>query len=126
MLILMIDIDLLGLVYWWGLSINAITICIIVMSIGLAVDYNVHIVHCWLTVTEKEGKSRIVLAMDEIGVSVLHGAISTFLAVIIMAFGKNFVFEVFFKLFIGIILYGVSHGLILCPIILSFLNRKNY
>ena len=40
-----------------------------------------------------------------------------------MAFGKNYVFEVFFKLFLGIILYGISHGLVLCPIILSFMNK---
>ena len=86
--IIMIDVDLLGLIKWWGLTVNAVTIIIVVMAIGLAVDYNAHIVHSWLTCKEaKANKTKIMIAIDEIGVSVLHGAISTFLAVVVMSFG---------------------------------------
>ena len=74
---------------------------------------------CWLTVSADERKTRTMKAIDEIGVSVLHGAISTFLAVLLLAFGKNYVFKLFFRLFFGIIIFGIAHGLILLPIILS-------
>lgn len=62
-------------------------------------------------------------AVDEIGVSVLHGAISTFLAVIVMSFGSTYVFEVFFKLFFGIIVFGITHGMMLLPVILSLIEK---
>ena len=92
LVILMIDIELLGLIYWWGLTINVVTISIIVISVGLAVDYNAHIVHSWLTVQPKITKTKITIAVDQIGVSVLHGGISTFLAILILPFGKSYIF----------------------------------
>ena len=64
-----------------------------------------------------------MVAFDEIGVSVLHGAFSTLLMVIVTAFGDNYIFKIFFKLFFGIIILGISHGLIVLPIILKFLER---
>ena len=92
-------------------------------SIGLAVDYTAHIVHCWLRASSFERKgitfSKTMVAIDDIGVSVLHGAISTLLMVLITAFADNYIFEVFFKLFLGIIILGIVHGLFLLPVILK-------
>lgn len=56
------------------------------------------------------------------GSSVFHGAVSTFLAIIILAFSKSYIFEVFFKMWFGIIIFGVANGFILLPVLLSFIG----
>ena len=53
------------------------------------------------------------------GSSVIHGGVSTFLAIIVLAAAKSYVFVVFFRLWVGIIAFGMSNGFILLPIILS-------
>lgn len=51
---------------------------------------------------------RIGRALGEIGPSVVVGAITTFLGVMVMAFASNAIFRVFFKMFLIIITFGVS------------------
>lgn len=56
------------------------------------------------------------------GSSVVHGGISTFLAVLVLSMAKSYIFVVFFKLWFGIVVFGMSNGFILLPIILSFVG----
>merc|ERR1719411_1204264 len=36
-------VDVLGFMYFWGLTIDAVTVCYTVIAIGLAVDYSAHV-----------------------------------------------------------------------------------
>ena len=56
------------------------------------------------------------------GSSVLHGGTSTFLAVSVLGGAKSYIFVVFFKMWFGIIIFGMANGFILLPIILSFIG----
>jgi hypothetical protein len=56
------------------------------------------------------------------GSSVFHGAFSTFLAILPLAFSASYIFVVFFKMWFGIIIYGVANGFILLPVMLSFIG----
>ena len=47
------------------------------------------------------------------GSSVFHGGFSTLLAVSVMAFAKNYTFEVFFKTWSIMIIFGMLNGIIL-------------
>ena len=49
-IIALVDLELLGLIYWWGLTINIMTITWLMVSIRIAVDYTAHITHYWLRV----------------------------------------------------------------------------
>ena len=42
------DLDVLALSYYWGLTLNAVTVVNIVLAVGLAVDYSAHIAHSYL------------------------------------------------------------------------------
>ena len=35
---------------------------------------------------------------------------------------KTYIFEVFYKLWFGIILFGLAHGFLLLPVVLSFIG----
>jgi len=56
------------------------------------------------------------------GSSVIHGGFSTFLAIAVLGAAKSYIFVVFFRLWFGIIIFGMANGFILLPIILSFIG----
>ena len=46
--VIMVDIDILGLMHMWGLTIDSVTIINLVLAVGLAVDYSAHIAHAFV------------------------------------------------------------------------------
>lgn len=56
------------------------------------------------------------------GSSVFHGGFSTFLAIIALSAAQSYIFVVFFRLWFGIIVFGMANGFLLLPVILSFIG----
>ena len=56
------------------------------------------------------------------GTAVVHGAFSTFLAVLVLSASKSYIFRIFFKQFFGICVFGAAHGLVLLPTLLSLIG----
>ena len=56
------------------------------------------------------------------GPSVFHGGFSTFAAIIVTAPSQSYIFVVFFRLWASILFFGLMNGLILLPVILSFIG----
>jgi len=88
-------------------------------------------VHCYLVVVPPPGKCKTLFekrvykarkALGQIGSSIFHGGFSTFLAIVVLAGSKTYIFIVFFKAWFGIIIFGMSNGFILLPVILSYLG----
>ena len=59
------------------------------------------------------------------GSSVFHGGFSTFLAIVTLAPSKTYIFVVFFRLWFGIIIFGMANGFMLLPVILSFIGQTD-
>lgn len=128
--VLLVDFFLVALIYYWGLTFNTVVVINIVIAIGLAVDYSAHISHTYLTVVpppelqtnaeKRMFKARAALA--QMGSSVFHGGFSTFLAIITLSAAKSYIFKVFFKLWFGIIVFGMANGFLLLPVILSLVG----
>ena len=59
------------------------------------------------------------------GSSVFHGGFSTLLSISALAPSSSYVFVVFFKLWVGIIVFGMSCGFFLLPVILTFIGPVN-
>jgi hypothetical protein len=61
---------------------------------------------------------------EEMGVNVASGGLTTFAGVCVLGFSNSEVFRVFFKMFVGIVGFGLVHGLVLMPVLLSLLIRN--
>jgi len=59
------------------------------------------------------------------GTSVFHGAASTFLAIVVLSPSASYVFQTFFQMWFGIIIYGMGNGFILLPVLLSLIGPLN-
>eukprot|EP00732_Lithocolla_globosa_P000739 Lithocolla_globosa_v1_NODE_277_length_4701_cov_11.244081.p1 type:complete len:945 gc:universal NODE_277_length_4701_cov_11.244081:4573-1739(-) len=118
-------IMILGGMYLWGLSLDSVTVVNLVLAIGLSVDYTVHMAHCFML---KKGtrNERVIQAYGDIAVGVLCGATATLLAVLVLAFSSSYVFVVLFRQFLLVVIFGVFHGMIVLPILLSLVGPEPY
>jgi hypothetical protein len=73
--------------------------------------------------TESGGREeRVSHTLTNIGPAVLNGGVSTFLAFILLAPSKSHVFSSFFKIFFLVVTFGLYHGLVFLPVLLSLIG----
>jgi len=122
-LICLLYVDLLGFMQWAGLSINVVSYVSLVMSIGLLVDF---IMHVLLRYYECPGNrhEKVVETLRTMGSSILIGGMSTLLGTIPLAFAANALFTTVFFAFLGLVVMGMTHGLILLPVVLSMIGPE--
>ena len=120
-LITILYVDLMGILRWAGYSISPITTVALVISIGLLVDYVLHIL---VRFYESDGNrtQRAQNAVLSIGPAVLKGALTTLLGTVPLAFSTSTQFQALFASFLTIVLLGAVHGLIVVPMLLSYLG----
>ncbi|XP_066584061.1 patched domain-containing protein 3-like [Prorops nasuta] len=128
--VLLTLLDVCGFMFFWGLSIDIVSCIGLELAVGLSVDYAAHVAHAFLnansTKSGQEGRTeRILISMRHIGAAVAYGAGSTLLALSMLAFSDAYVFQSFFKIFLLVILFGLWHGLILLPVILSTIGPRS-
>ena len=60
------------------------------------------------------------------GSSVLHGGMSTYVAILVLSQAKLYSVIIFFRVWVCIIGYGLLNGIVLLPVILSFIGPVDY
>merc|ERR1719152_118354 len=116
--ILVSIVDLVGFLYWWAVSVSGVSSIYILICIGLAVDYAAHVAHCFNTCSGSS-RERAIQALQRIGPSTFNAIVSTFIAVVILAFSQSYVFRIFFKALFLVTVVGGMHGLWLLPVLLA-------
>lgn len=94
-------------------------------SIGLLVDFIMHVLLRYYESTEKtrEGKTRD--ALESMGSSLLLGGLSTFLGIMPLAFSTSQLLRSVFISYAGMIGIGLTHGLVVLPVILSLVGTTD-
>ena len=89
------------------------------MSIGLLVDFNMHILLRYYEAPCCTRDDKVKDALQTMGSSVMIGGFSTLLGVLPLIFSSSELMATLFYGFVGMVVLGCSHGLILLPVLLS-------
>jgi Niemann-Pick C1 protein len=119
-------IEILGFMHAFGIVIDSVSVINTVLAVGLSVDYSAHIGHSFMTKRGDDKNARTTEALADMGPAVLSGAISTFLAVVVLLFSSSYVFVVLSTQFALTVGLGILHGLLLLPVMLSVLGPTSH
>lgn len=122
MTVLIVNVDLWGIMGYWGIYVNAVSVVNIVMAVGISVEFCIHIVRAFLIAPSRSGIERTKFALCEIGSSVFSGiTLTKFAGVVPLAFAHSQIFVIYyFKMYFSLVLLGAFHGLAFLPCLLSF------
>ena len=112
----------LGLLRFCGVTVNAVSYMAVMMSIGLLVDFIMHLLLRFLESNEETREEKARDALQSMGSSLLLGGLSTFLGIMPLAFSTSKLLSTVFTAFVLMIILGLSHGLILLPVLLSLVG----
>jgi predicted RND superfamily exporter protein len=123
--IALLDVCLLGGIWWTGDFINMVTAINLLLALGLSIDYAAHICHSFM-IQRGTRDERARLALQHIGASVFNGGFTTFLATMMLSVSESYVFQVFFRMLVLIVVLAQWFGLIFLPVLLSFVGPPPY
>jgi len=114
-------LNVFGMAYWWGVQINFVVTVFLLIAIGLSVDYSAHIGHAF---KEAHGTAseRVISALTGTGPPVFNAIFSTFLSILILWNAQTYIFQVFFQMFTLTTVFGGFNGLVVLPVILTFIG----
>lgn len=120
-MIVCLYIDMLGYISYTNVHVNAISYVQLVMSIGLMVDFIMHIL---MRYYECKGtrKERVKETLQTMGSSIFVGGVSSLLGVCLLAFSTSEILRLVFVAVLGLVILGILHGLVFLPVILSLIG----
>ena len=125
----MILIDIGGIMYFAGITLNAVSLVNLVICVGISVEFCIHIVRKFTFIdrdTEINNNARVLFAMKTVGKSVFWGiTLTKIIGVSVLSFAKSKIFEVFyFRMWFALIIISSIHALVVLPVMLSMYGGK--
>ncbi|XP_076151353.1 protein patched homolog 1 [Alosa pseudoharengus] len=118
----MMTVELFGIMGLIGIKLSAIPVVILIASVGIGVEFTVHIALGFLTAIG-DRNTRSAVSLEQMFAPVMDGAISTLLGVLMLAGSEfDFIMRYFFAVLAILTLLGILNGLVLLPVLLSLMG----
>ena len=119
--LVVIDVSILAFSSYLGCTLSVVYFTCLIMSVGLSVDYCLHIAHGFEEAT-RSSAARVRSALEGFGPSVLKGALTTFLGILLLRFTNSSAFRLFFTVLFLTVVFGLVTGLLLLPVLMSLVH----
>jgi len=112
-----------GYISYSGINVNAISYVQLVMSIGLMVDFIMHVLMRYYEV-EGNRREKVQQTLQTMGSSIFVGGLSSLLGVSLLYFSQSQILRLVFVAIVGLVVLGITHGLVFLPVILSLIGPE--
>ncbi|KAK3091489.1 hypothetical protein FSP39_020198 [Pinctada imbricata] len=118
----MMVVELFGIMGLGDIKLSAVPAVILIVSVGIGVEFTVHVSVAFLTAIGSRNK-RTTVSIQHTFAPVIHGAISTLLGIVMLVGAEfEFIVKYFFNVLACLVIIGVLNGLLLLPVVLSLLG----
>ena len=95
--IVLILVNLLAFMYWFNITLNAVSLTNLVMAVGISVEFCSHITRTFAVHSHMERVENARQAVVTMGSSVLSGiTLTKFGGILVLGFAKSKIFTVFY------------------------------
>lgn len=96
-IIILIVVNLCGLMYWWHITLNAVSLVNLVMAVGISVEFCSHLTRAFSVNVGANRIDRASNVLTTMGSSVLSGiTLTKFGGIVVLAFAKSQIFSIFY------------------------------
>lgn len=121
--IISVQVGILGYMAFWNVTLNPVSVIILIVSIGLSIDYSAHISYSYVNAKGLSIDGKLKHSLFASAMPIIQGSFSTFFAVVITVFVPSYIFIFFFKIISLLILFSFLHGLLIIPTFLSLADN---
>ena len=124
--VMSVEVGVVGLMSFWGIKLDVISMIVLIMGIGFSVDFSAHVSYHYLAAEDgSTSTERLAHCLYALGPPILQGAATTILSVLPLLRHQSYIIHTFSKMIFLVIFLGLLHSLLLLPVLLTILGPSS-